>query len=66
MLAAPRRLQVPKGHVWLQGDNIILSRDSREYGPIPLALVKGRVVFQVCSPTVRCTSLRTTHAPGLC
>jgi hypothetical protein len=40
-------VQVPPGHVWLQGDNLILSRDSREYGPVPLALVKGRVVAQV-------------------
>lgn len=39
--------QVPPGHVWLTGDNLILSRDSREYGPVPLALVKGRVVAQV-------------------
>jgi len=35
------------GHVWLQGDNLIMSRDSREYGPVPLGLVKGRVVCQV-------------------
>jgi hypothetical protein len=33
--------------VWLQGDNLLLSRDSREYGPVPLALVKGRVLLQV-------------------
>jgi len=40
-------MQVPKGHVWLQGDNLLHSRDSREYGPIPLALIKGRVMYQV-------------------
>lgn len=39
--------QIPTGHVWLQGDNLIMSRDSREYGPVPLALVRGRVVCQV-------------------
>uniref|UniRef100_A0A383VE91 Peptidase S26 domain-containing protein n=1 Tax=Tetradesmus obliquus TaxID=3088 RepID=A0A383VE91_TETOB len=44
---APVQIQVPPGHVWLQGDNLILSRDSREYGPVPLALVKGRVVAQL-------------------
>jgi inner membrane protease subunit 1 len=33
--------------VWLQGDNGPMSRDSREYGPVPLALVRGRVVCQV-------------------
>jgi hypothetical protein len=41
--------QVPTGHVWLTGDNLILSRDSREYGPVPLALMRGRVVAQVSS-----------------
>mmetsp|Transcript_23493 Transcript_23493/g.64778 ORF Transcript_23493/g.64778 Transcript_23493/m.64778 type:complete len:163 (+) Transcript_23493:133-621(+) len=42
-----QKVKVPKGHVWLQGDNLLHSRDSREYGPIPLALVKGRVLYQV-------------------
>lgn len=44
---APTQVVVPPGHVWLQGDNLILSRDSREYGPVPLALVQGRVVAQL-------------------
>mmetsp|Transcript_34836 Transcript_34836/g.98766 ORF Transcript_34836/g.98766 Transcript_34836/m.98766 type:complete len:192 (+) Transcript_34836:260-835(+) len=38
---------VPAGHVWLQGDNLNNSRDSRLYGPVPMALVKGRVVYQL-------------------
>ncbi|GBF97650.1 mitochondrial inner membrane protease subunit 1 [Raphidocelis subcapitata] len=44
---APTTLEVPTGHIWLQGDNLIMSRDSREYGPVPLAMVKGRVVCQI-------------------
>lgn len=40
-------LQVPPGHIWLEGDNLIVSRDSREYGPVPLALVRGRAMVQV-------------------
>lgn len=40
-------VQVPPGHIWLEGDNLIVSRDSREYGPVPLALVRGRAVVQV-------------------
>ena len=34
---------VPAGHVWLQGDNLDNSSDSRLYGPVPLAMVVGRV-----------------------
>ncbi|CAG8659836.1 3782_t:CDS:2, partial [Scutellospora calospora] len=34
---------VPSGHVWLQGDNLSNSTDSRNYGPVPYALIKGRV-----------------------
>lgn len=40
-------LQVPQGHVWLQGDNVVNSTDSRNYGPVPAALVKGKVVYRV-------------------
>lgn len=39
--------RVPHGHVWLQGDNFYNSLDSRSYGPVPLALVKGRVCAKV-------------------
>jgi inner membrane protease subunit 1 len=38
---------VPEGHCWLLGDNLPASRDSRAYGPVPLALVKGKVVARV-------------------
>lgn len=38
---------VPKGHVWLLGDNTANSTDSRQLGPIPLGLVVGRVAFRV-------------------
>ncbi|ERN05553.1 hypothetical protein AMTR_s00007p00265900 [Amborella trichopoda] len=39
---------VPKGHVWLQGDNIMHSQDSRHYGPVPFALLKGKVWMRFC------------------
>jgi mitochondrial inner membrane protease subunit 1 len=38
---------VPKGHLWMSGDNAEMSRDSRDYGPVPMALVKGRQVARV-------------------
>ena len=38
---------VPAGHVWLQGDCLEASRDSREYGAVPLELVRGKVVAKV-------------------
>ncbi len=38
---------VPEGHVWLQGDNENNSTDSRHYGPVPEALVRGTVVARI-------------------
>ncbi|KAL7416191.1 peptidase S24/S26A/S26B/S26C [Mrakia frigida] len=40
-------LRVPPGHVWLQGDNLSNSTDSRDYGPVPLALLLARVEGRV-------------------
>lgn len=40
-------LQVPDGHCWITGDNVGSSRDSRFYGPVPLALVQGKVTKRV-------------------
>ena len=39
---------IPRGHVWMSGDNAEISRDSRDYGPVSLALVKGKLVARVC------------------
>jgi inner membrane protease subunit 1 len=41
---------VPPGHVWLEGDNAANSRDSRHYGAVPSALVRGRVLAVVWPP----------------
>ncbi|KAI1332096.1 LexA/Signal peptidase [Xylariaceae sp. FL0255] len=40
-------LQVPQGHCYVVGDNLPWSRDSRDYGPIPLALIKGKIIATV-------------------
>ncbi|OAK95444.1 LexA/Signal peptidase [Phaeosphaeriaceae sp. SRC1lsM3a] len=42
-------IQVPEGHCWVAGDNLEWSRDSRLFGPLPLGLVKGKVLA-VCWP----------------
>ena len=38
---------VPRGQVWLQGDNSSTSRDSREYGPVPLTMLQGKAIYKV-------------------
>ena len=38
---------VPKGHIWISGDNAAESRDSCLYGPVPMALVHGRLYARV-------------------
>ncbi len=40
---------IPKGHVWLSGDNAEMSRDSRTYGPVSMALIKGKLIARVCN-----------------
>lgn len=50
-VGGPARVEtVPRGHVWLQGDNFDASLDSRTYGPVPRALVLGRVFLRVFPP----------------
>jgi len=38
---------VPSGTVWVEGDNTTDSRDSRNYGPLPIGLIQGQVVARV-------------------
>ncbi|KAI5081528.1 hypothetical protein GOP47_0004711 [Adiantum capillus-veneris] len=45
-----QHVQVPKGHVWLQGDNTSNSTDSRDYGPVPYGLLRGKVCLRVWPP----------------
>ncbi|KAF2452065.1 LexA/Signal peptidase [Karstenula rhodostoma CBS 690.94] len=44
-------VRVPEGHVWLAGDNLDWSRDSRVFGAVPLNLVRGKVEAVVWPPS---------------
>ncbi|CCE62534.1 hypothetical protein TPHA_0C03820 [Tetrapisispora phaffii CBS 4417] len=37
-------IKVPNGHVWVTGDNLAHSLDSRTYNSIPMGLIKGKIV----------------------
>lgn len=41
----PAMIQVPEGHVWVAGDSLSYSRDSRFYGPLPMALITGKLLY---------------------
>lgn len=44
---------VPKGHLWLEGDNSENSIDSRTYGPVPMGLIQSKATFRLYpNPTV--------------
>ena len=36
---------IPEGHVFILGDNRANSRDSREFGPVPVETIEGRAIF---------------------
>ena len=44
-----KRITVPPGHVWMLGDNLLSSRDSRSYGPVPIGLLKGKIMGRIFS-----------------
>lgn len=39
--------QIPEGHCWISGDNLPASRDSRHFGPLPLALISGTTIAKI-------------------
>jgi len=39
------KITVPEHHCFVLGDNRNLSRDSRDFGPVPLATIKGRADY---------------------
>lgn len=37
-------IKIPKGHVWVTGDNLSHSLDSRTYNSLPMGLIRGKIV----------------------
>ncbi|KUF99996.1 AP-1 complex subunit mu-1 [Phytophthora nicotianae] len=48
------KITVPKGHVWVEGDNATCSVDSRFFGPVPIALLTGRPFWIVSACVSSC------------
>lgn len=52
---------VPKGHIWVAGDNAAWSKDSRDYGPVSIALVRGRIAARVSAQISHATDSMTAR-----
>lgn len=40
-------LIIPKGHVFVLGDNVAMSEDSMDFGPVPITSIIGRALFRI-------------------
>ncbi len=40
-------VKIPPNHIWVEGDNKGNSYDSRSFGPVPIALVKGKLLATI-------------------
>ncbi|KAF0742558.1 hypothetical protein AaE_008607 [Aphanomyces astaci] len=46
-----KRVVVPPGKCWVEGDNEDVSEDSNEFGSVPMALIEARVVAILWPPS---------------
>eukprot|EP00051_Salpingoeca_urceolata_P023024 m.386265 g.386265 ORF g.386265 m.386265 type:complete len:193 (-) comp20053_c0_seq6:131-709(-) len=58
----PKYKTVPRNHVWLQGDNLSNSIDSRSYGAVPQPLIMGRAIAKVWPLNEACRLRREQRA----
>jgi inner membrane protease subunit 1 len=42
-----KTIVIKRGYSWIEGDNRINSTDSRNYGPVPVGLIKSKVVARI-------------------
>lgn len=39
--------QIKRGKVWLEGDNLAHSTDSRHFGPLPIGSLQARIILRL-------------------
>lgn len=42
-----KTIVIPRGYCWIEGDNSLNSTDSRNYGKVPLGLIKSKVIARL-------------------
>jgi len=42
---------IPKGKIWVEGDERFHSEDSNHFGPVPLGLVRSKIAFVIWPPS---------------
>ena len=47
----PAAVPVPRGQIWIEGDNHRASNDSTNFGPVSAALVEAVVCFKLWPPS---------------